>query len=202
MAYIKSEIDRLTKEAKGKKHARMISEQWFEDAMKSRADKNVELTPKPFKPGMIYVFDYKNPKYKEDLEWWDKRPVVLALYPLDSYTDCGINLNLLPVKFKETLLDKFYQVFHAQIDNTTKGIKREDAMKQRALAFRYENIKGYLDKFGFGFAVRRYKNNLKRNQAIVSYESWGRIALCDFIKLNGSNVAAVRRMFAKYYSGR
>lgn len=199
MGYIKQQIYQLSKEARSKKQARIDSEQWFNDSLRKRSDKNIQLNPKPFLPGKIYVFDYVNPVTKDTLEWWDKRPVVLALNPIDSTTDCGINLNLLPIMFKEQLLDAFYEAFKSPINAAQKGLSKEDAMKQRALvSLRYENVKKYLDKFGFGFAIRRYKTNLKRRQAVVSYESWPKIVLCDFIKLNGATVWAVKRMFAEY----
>ena len=78
-------------------------------------------------------------------------------------------------------------------------MSKEDALRQRALTtLRYENVKRYLDKFGFGFAIRRYKTNLKRRQTVVSYESWPKIALCDFITISGGTVWVVRRMFTEY----
>jgi hypothetical protein len=200
MAYIrlKKQIEYLVKAAGGKKLARVESNQWFEDGLKSRKIKDVEFTPKPFSPGKIYVFDYKTPLGKNDLEWFDTKPTVLALYPIDKTTDCGINLNLLPIKVKEQVLDAFYHAYHAKIENSTTGIKKSDALLQRPITFRYEEVKKFLDVFGFGFAIRRYKTNLKKNQAVVSYESWARIVLCDFIKIYGSTIFVVRKMFAEY----
>lgn len=200
MAYtrLKRQIEDLAKSAGSKKLARVESNQWFEDGLKSRKVKDVEYTPKPFMPGKIYVFDYKTPLGKEDLEWFDTRPTVLALYPIDNTTDCGINLNLLPIKVKEQVLDAFYNAYHTKIENLTTGVKKSDALLQRPLVFRYEEVKKFLDVFGFGFAIRRYKTNLKKNQAVVSYESWARIALCDFIKIYGSTTATVRRMYTEY----
>ena len=200
MGYIKQQIRLLVKESGDKKRARAASEEWFNESVKSRKDKDVQLTPRPFKPGKIYVFDYVHPKWEKELDWFDKKPVVLALNPINETTDCGINLNLLPISFKENLLDAFYHAYEGVIESTETGSNRNDAMKQRPImTLRYEHVKTYMEKFGFGFAVRAYKTNLKKNQTVVSYESWPRIALCDFIKIHGSNVWAVRRLFAKYY---
>lgn len=199
MAYIKKQIQQLSKDAGSKKKARIDAESWFNDSLRKMSDKNVQLTPKPFMPGKIYVFEYPNPITKDQLDWWDKRPVVLALNSIDATTDCGINLNLLPIKFKEELLDAFYEAFKSPINAATSGMSKEDALRQRALTtLRYENVKRYLDKFGFGFAIRRYKTNLKRRQTVVSYESWPKIALCDFITIAGGTVWVVRRMFTEY----
>ena len=127
-------------------------------------------------------------------------PVVLALLPIDKTTECGINLNLLPVKFKEEFLDNFYKIYHSQIAAQSTGIKKNSAAIQGPLrSLRYEVVKKYLDNFGFGFAIRRYKTHLKKNQAVVSYESWAKIALCDFIKLNGASPWKIKRLFTEYY---
>ena len=200
MDYVKREILKMIKENKSKKEARNVSEKWFSDALKSRKDKSVEKIIKPFEPGKIYVFDYVNPVTKETLDWWDMNPVVLALLPIDKTTDCGINLNLLPVKFKEEFLDNFYKMYHSQIAAQSTGAKKDNASLQGPLrTLRYEVVKKYLDNFGFGFAIRRYKTHLKKNQAVVSYESWAKIALCDFIKLNGASPWQIKRLFTEYY---
>jgi len=202
MGYIKQQIKVLIKEAGDKKKARMISEEWFREGLKDRKQKDVTPTAKPFKPGKIYVFDYVHPIGEKELDWFDRKPVVLALSPINETTDCGVNLNLLPVKFKEDFLDAFYKAFESTIDVSTKQ-KPDDAFYQRPLMnMRYDHIKKYMDKFGYGFAVRRYNVKRKRNQTVVSYESWPRIVLCDFTKIFGSTVWAVRRLFAEYYINR
>jgi len=203
MGYVKSEISKLIKENKGKKLARSSAEDWFQKALKSRKDKTVDTQRFPFQPGKIYVFDYGDPLNKETLGWWDKNPVVLALRAIDKDTDCGINLNLLPVKFKEDFLDAFYTMHNSQIKAGSSGSKKNDAFKQIPLMkLDYEHVKKFLDRFGFGFAIRRYKINKKKNQAVVSYESWPKIALCDFIQLNGATVMGIRALFMQYYTKR
>lgn len=201
MDYIKKEIRKLTKENGGKKAARAVCEQWYSDALSSRKNKTVEKEVRPFEVGKIYVFEYINPLGKETLDWWDKHPIVLALPPIDKDTDCGINLNLLPTKFKEDFLDNFYKAYHAQINSSTSGGKKDSAIKQTPLRnLRYEYMQKYLDKYGFGFAIRRYKVKRKRHQAVVAFESWPKIALCDFIKLEGASVLKIRALFTQYYA--
>lgn len=201
MGYVKSEISKLVKLNKGKKLARASAEEWFEKALKSRKDNSVDKQRFPFQPGKIYVFDYEDPMNKETLDWWDKNPVVLALRSIDKETDCGINLNLLPIKFKEDFLDAFYTIHAQQIKSGSSGSKKNDAFKQIPLMkLDYEHVKKFLDKFGFGFAIRRYKVFKKRNQAVVAYESWPKIALCNFIELNGATVMGIRALFMQYYT--
>lgn len=201
MGYVKREISKLIKENKGKKLARSAAEEWFNKALNSRKNKSVDKHRFPFQPGKIYVFDYEDPLTKETLDWWDRNPVVLALRGIDKETDCGINLNLLPVKFKEDFLDGFYTMHANEIESGSTGFKKNDAFKQtHIMQLDYENVKKFLDRFGFGFAIRRYKVNRKTNQAVVSYESWPKIALCNFIELNGATVMGIRSLFMQYYA--
>lgn len=197
MGIIKTEIRKLSKEAGGKRLARVKAHAWFENGKKVMNEKSVAATGKRFRPGKIYVFEYTSPKWADKLEWWDKNPVVLALDPYNG-NDVGINLNLLPVKVKEELLDYVYTIMQNQIKNQMKGRKAGDAIRQGQINLSYAGAKKFLGRFGFDFAIRQYIPNLKSSQAVISYENWSTIALCDFIDLNGSTVGKVRRQFRKH----
>lgn len=197
MGEIKSQIRKLSKEAGGKMLARKSAHAWFEKGKKQRSDKSVSSTGQKFMPGKIYVFDYKKPKGIERLDWWDMNPVVLALDPYKG-NDVGINLNLLPIQVKEDLLDMVYDRMKGQISGQITGGKASDALKQGNIKFTYSGAKSFLQKYGFDFAIRQYIPSLKSGQAVVSYENWARIALCDFIDLNGTTVGKIRYQFRKH----
>lgn len=197
MGEIKKQIARLSREAGGKTLARRNAEFWFNTSRLKRSERGVANTGQRFRPGKIYVFDYKTPKTIDRLEWWDANPVVLALDPYQG-NDVGINLNLLPVQVKEDLLDFLYDRLSGQIKSQTQGSKSEDALRQGQIMFSYSGAKAFLKRYGFDFAIRQYIPNLKTNQAVVSYENWAKITLCDFIDLNGSSVAKIRYQFRKY----
>lgn len=197
MGEIKKQIAKLSREAGGKTLARRNAEFWFNTSRLKRSERGVANTGQRFRPGKIYVFDYKTPKTIDRLEWWDANPVVLALDPYQG-NDVGINLNLLPVQVKEDLLDFLYDRLSGQIKSQTQGSKSEDALRQGQIMFSYSGAKAFLKRYGFDFAIRQYIPNLKTNQAVVSYENWAKITLCDFIDLNGSSVAKIRYQFRKY----
>lgn len=197
MGEIKKQIARLSREAGGKTLARRNAEFWFNTSRLKRSERGVANTGQRFRPGKIYVFDYKTPKTIDRLEWWDANPVVLALDPYQG-NDVGINLNLLPIQVKEDLLDFLYDRLSGQIKSQTQGSKSEDALRQGQIMFSYSGAKAFLKRYGFDFAIRQYIPNLKTNQAVVSYENWAKITLCDFIDLNGSSVAKIRYQFRKY----
>lgn len=192
MGYVKDKIKELIKEAGSRKNARSVAERWFDESSKSRTLNEVQQTRNRFEPGKIYVFDYK--PVTENLPWFDANPVVLAIEHKGE-NDLGINLNLLPVNFKEQLLEDLYNRMEGQIKNATSGKRSENANRQAPLRITYDGIKAYLKKDGYDFAIRQYIPNGKSRQSVVSYTRWPDIALCDFIELNGTTIANIRRLF-------
>lgn len=197
MGYIKKQILELSKAAGSKTMARRESEKWFEESKKSIRERAVVKTGQRFLPGKIYVFRYEDPVGKNTLKWWDLNPVVLALDPYDN-TDLGINMNLLPVQVKEQLLDFVYERMKGQIKNKTMGPASENAIAQGHISLTYSGASNFLKRYGYDFAIRRYIPSRKKNQAVVSYENWARIALCDFIDINGSTPGAIRAQFRNH----
>lgn len=194
MGYVKREIRRLSREAGSKTLARRRAEEWYEEASRSRKLTEASMVRTRFEPGKIYVFEYD--PITKNLPWFDQNPVVLAIERIDG-NDLGINLNLLPVKFKEQLMDELYDRLEGQIKNASSGSKYDNAARQQSLRITYDGMKAYLKRFGYDFAIRQYKPNRKQRQAVVSYQSWPKIALCDFISLNGATVRGIRLMFSR-----
>jgi len=198
MGKIKQDIKELIKEHGSKSKAMSNSRSWFDKSSAAMRDNSVAFTRDPFKPGMIYVFRYDKPKHMETLPWWDKNPVVLALDQTEQGNDCGINLNLLPVDVKEDMLDLIYERMKGLIKSATSGNKSNNAKVQSSIAFDYKSAKKFLDKYGLGFAIRQYIPNLKQKQKVVSYENWAKIALCDFLDLEGITINELRKQFSNY----
>jgi hypothetical protein len=198
MGYIKEQIKAMSKEYGSTAKAKSASTKWFSESMAAKDALNAKPTRKRFEAGKIYVFKYENPITEEKLPWFDRAPVVLALDTID-HTDVGINLNLLPSPFRQQLLDALYTKLKGKIETQLKGVKKDDARKQAGIKeFTYESAKIFLDRYGFGFAVRRYLPNLKKGQAVVSYESWPKIALAEFAKIKGATVTQIRKEFIDY----
>lgn len=196
MGEVRTNIQKLIKEHGSKKKARTAAEKWYKAALKNFRNKEVSNKANlRFVPGKIYVFRYDDP-VTEGLLWWDRNPVVLALDPVNG-NDCGINLNLLTVEIREQMLDDIYSKLAGQIKTETTR-NTSDAVHQGAIALKYSSAKRYLDKYGFGFAVRQYIPSRKKKQAAVSYENWHQIALCDFAELEGVSKAQLKKFFLDY----
>lgn len=196
MGKIKKDIKELSRDAGGKTKARAEAEKWFTESSRNIREGAVSRYGGRFRTGMIHVFRYDNPKNKATLPWWDRNPVVLALDPVYD-NDFGINLNLLPVKFKEDMLDLIYDRLEGQIESKKSG-KNGIARIQGQIPLTYTGAKAFLERFSLGFAVRQYIPGLKSNQKIVNYENWARIALCDFIEINGASIGQIRYQFRNH----
>lgn len=191
MGYVKKQINDLVKEHGSRKAARSFADNWYEKGRRDRSVTEVSNVRERFRPGKIYSFSYS--PITEDLPWYDRHPVVLALdTPNDN--DLGVNLNLLPIRIKEQLLDDLYDALSGQI----RSAKGNNAANDRPLRITYDGVKAYLDRYGFGFAIRQYKPNRKTRQSVISYDSWPKIALANLIELNGASVRMVRLLHAQY----
>lgn len=195
MGEVKKQIRELSKEAGGMTRAASAAEDWFNTSKKAVREKAVARSAGPFQQGKIYVFRYENPIVAE---WWDSNPVVLALNRSDTGNDMGINLNMLPVPVKQDLLDFVYEQYKGYIQGQNRGAKMENARAQGPLSLSYQGAKSFLKRYGFDFAIRQYATTRKSQQVVVSYENWARIALCDFLELNGSSVGQIRAAFNKH----
>jgi len=199
MGQVKKDIQSQIKLHGSKANARSAAEDWYKTSLNSFNNNSVAKYGERFRPGKIYVFRYDTP-ITENLQWWDRNPVVLAL---DSYkgNDVAINLNLLPINVKETLLDDLHIRLNGQI-KTNENRAKDNAKAQGQLSLSYQGAKRYLDQYGCGFAIRQYKPALKVKQAVVSYENWAKIVLCDFAELEGITPGMLRAMFRKYYNNK
>ena len=189
MGYIKEEISKLIK-GKGRAKASKEIMSWFEKGLKDNKEKSIGSIRSRFIPGKMYVFEYT--PVTKDIPWYDENPVVLALDPYNG-DDIGINITMLPPKFREEFLDEVYTRYSSSIKLAS---KKEDAKKQKGLPnFSYKGAKQYLESFGYDFAIRRYKPSGKSNQAVVAYRDWCKLAICDFNSLQGVNKQQLIKLF-------
>lgn len=200
MGMLKKELQATIRMAGSKAEARKQAMEWFNRSLKDFNNKAVVKRANRFMPGKIYVFRYDTPITEDRMPWWDRNPVVLALDPVDG-NDCGINLNLLPVYVKETLLDDIHTMMNGQI-KTAINRGAGNAAAQPSLRFTYKGAKAYLDRYGLGFAVRQYKPSLKKKQAVIAYERWIDIILCEFFEIEGASIGKVKAEFRKYYNNK
>jgi hypothetical protein len=106
--------------------------------------------------GELYTFEYKNPKYKDDLTvlpWFDKYPLMLSLGPKVTklgIRNIGFNLHLLPPKIRIIVLCCIFEY--------SKSMYRYMIFmgKTKPVNINYYSIIGGTHRYGTGFCVRMY----------------------------------------------
>lgn len=82
--------------------------------------KNTKGTTKYMLPGNIYMFFYQEPKYKEELDYYDATPMILSLGLIRTkdnvIREVGLNLHYFPPFARERILNHTYNVFKPWFD--------------------------------------------------------------------------------------
>ena len=81
---------------------------------------NAKLTKKYLLPGQVILFHYAEPKYKEELEYYDKTPFTLFLGITrtndGNIREVGLNLHYYPPFSRARILTHTYNVFKPYFD--------------------------------------------------------------------------------------
>lgn len=83
--------------------------------------RNVKPTPKYLLPGQIVLFHYAEPKFKEELEYYDKTPLTLFVGITrtndNTIREVGINLHYFPPFTRAHIIEHSYNVFKPFFDD-------------------------------------------------------------------------------------
>ena len=83
---------------------------------------NVNVSPRYMLPGMFAVFGYKEPKMKEELEYYDATPAVIFFGITRTKTsairEVGFNLHYFPPFVRARIINVVFTTFRQYIQNT------------------------------------------------------------------------------------
>lgn len=142
-------------------------------------------TSRVFEPGEFYLFNY-DPKYKEQLPYYDRYPLVLIL---DVYSGgfLGLNFHYIPPLHRAKLMDKLYQVISdVEFDDQTK------------LKVTYDIVRS-ISRIGYYKpCIKRYLNNHVKSRYVKVHSSeWDLILMLPldrFVGAKRNTVYAESRM--------
>ena len=81
---------------------------------------NAKLTKKYLLPGQVVLFHYADPKFKEELEYYDKTPFTLFLGITrtndGNIREIGLNLHYYPPFTRARILSQTYNIFKPYFD--------------------------------------------------------------------------------------
>lgn len=80
----------------------------------------LHISKKYILPGQLVLFGYQEPKYKEELEYYDRFPLIIALGITRTkdgvIREIGLNLHYFPPHTRARILEHTYEVFKPYFD--------------------------------------------------------------------------------------
>lgn len=182
---------------------------WLMSEIKTGKSKRVQFSKEPdLKPGKIYIFKY-DAKYKKELDYWDKRPIVLVFGMYNGSNGkvaVGVNLSWYPPPARQFIVEKIRKMYKPLYEAEIKR-KPNQAIDQKPINIDLYAIKTALDTFGFSFALRQYiPANIRTPKVCVCYEDWDKALKLDTprifpeLQINkaGQNLRNIYESFKKY----
>ena len=188
----------------GKDHKDIVNKtkQWYHTLNEASNKNDISLGRlKPsmsiFMLGKFYKFKYK-PETKQDLLYYDRTPLMFYLGENENGLHMGININLLPIKFRKNFVDIIYTKFYNQI-------KRESfrrpyfAKKQSQLKVTYELLDKLFKINYYKFAVRTYYQSNMKGIRYFPYENMYRLPYLEEFNFMKKKVGFIYKLFKIYF---
>jgi len=179
-------------------NVRYHNEKWFLRTYYNRKDEPREThSGQSMKVGTMYTFDYSNPKYKEELDFYNALPVSICLGHVmgedGSKNMLGLNVTFIPPKIRVMILDALWKIFRTtHIEDNIDRIFEGNPASLKDLPLYYDVLKKILDGSGFEFAVRSYiYKRIKTEPRIISLVDWWRIATFTSQWIKKVNIRAI-----------
>jgi len=134
--------------------------------------RELKPTTKYLLPGQLVLFEYLDPKFKEELEYYDRTPMTLffGITRTDegNIREVGLNLHYYPPHTRARVINKVYEVFKPYFDNYF----NQPSHKPLAM-ISYSALKHLMkqnDKIAFG--VKMYIPVLRGKSYVVPPRLW------------------------------
>jgi len=150
-----------------KKAQKDATKTYFEKYTKGSNAGEIEYRGEPFKAGTIYCFVYVNEKRD------NTRPLFLSMGGFiqdHKYMETGIDLQLVPPKFREFILDRFFDVHQAQLNENEELAGK--GQRTKPLNFTWSDAVLQLGRCGWQSAATSFDRAKIRQVSIVDYSDW------------------------------
>ena len=121
-------------------------------------------------PGQLIVFNYFEPKTKEDLEYYDASPCTIFFNVIKTKNGVrilGFNLHYFPPKIRFRIMDIIFSKYRAMY-----GKHFTTVMDRKMDNFDYVNLTKMLENMGMGFGVREYIPELCKDVRPIPPNMW------------------------------
>lgn len=116
-------------------------------------------------PGQLALFQYYEPKTKEDLEYYDAWPCTIFFGRFKSkngWREIGFNIHYYPPRMRYSIMNKIFNIYKPIYLKYF-----EDPLKKEIDAFDYEYLMSELKRRKLDFGIRMYIPNLRSHTRII-----------------------------------
>lgn len=157
---------------------------------------NVLTSPRYMLPGMVAVFAYRQPKTKEDLEYYDATPCTIFFGIIrtnqNTIREIGFNLHYFPPYTRARILEIVYNVFKEYYKKYFNEVpKRPNKFVD------YNVLKKMLKRYGIDFGLRMYVPMLRAKTYILPTRLIPTAAYTEG-HFNGATLGLIRRYWSKF----
>ena len=194
----------LIKAIRGKKQGNIEGEAALYRANDSRRDARVRkyvdenLSIKSNKsaiPGQLIMFNYFEPKTKDELEYYDAMPCTIffgTFKSKDGLRVIGFNIHYYPPKIRYELLDRIFDIYKPiYLKNW------ENPLKTELSFFDYKMLMYQLEKLQLDFGVRQYIPELMHKIIPIPAKDWQKAVFTE-----GRFKKRTRTQILKYWQTR
>lgn len=132
---------------------------------------NTKNTNKYILPGQLIVFNYPNPKYADELEWYDKTPLSLIFGLIrtkqNNIREIGINLHDFPPFARTKVLNTIALIFKQYNDQ-----QFNEPIHKVNRFINWNVLKRLCKKYKIEFAIRMYIPMLRKNTHVIPVRLW------------------------------
>ena len=156
----------------------------------------VQRSPRYLLPGMFTVFGYRQPKYKDELPYYDGTPAVIFFgitrTKESAIREVGFNLHYFPPFARAKIIAVVYDVFRQYYNKYFNEVpNRPNRMVNYAI------LKKLLDRYGIGFGLRMYIPVLRGQTYILPTRMIPTVAFTEG-HFNGATLGQIRRYWRKF----
>lgn len=128
-------------------------------------------------PGQLVMFNYFEPKTKEELEYYDAMPVTIFFGVYNSSLGkrvIGFNIHYYPPRMRYRILERVFEIYKPIY------LKRfNDPINKELTHFDYKWMMEQLEKIGLDFGVRQYIPALCAKITPLPMEAWNAAAFTE-----------------------
>lgn len=194
----------LIKAIRGKKQGNIEGEAALYRANVSRRDARVRKyvdenlsikTNKSAIPGQLIMFNYFEPKTKDELEYYDAMPCTIffgTFKSKDGLRVIGFNIHYYPPKIRYELMDRIFDIYKPiYLKNW------ENPLKTELSFFDYKMLMYQLEKLQLDFGVRQYIPELMHKVIPIPSKDWQKAVFTE-----GRFKKRTRTQILKYWQKR